>query len=202
MRDTRVILIGGTSSVGKSTLARSIALKLEWGLTSTDSLARHPGRPWKTAFRSVPQHVADHYLSLSVDELVADVLRHYREMWAGIEALVRRHATDLTTDRSIFEGSALWPERVAALSDLTNVATFWLTADSELLKARILAESRYDEGTATEKALVEKFIGRTVRYNDLMMDAVNRLGLVSIDVGTASSIEELTEHCLQLVSSE
>ena len=122
-------------------------------------------------------------------------------MWARIEALVRRHSTDLTTDRLILEGSALWPERVSALSDLTNVAALWLTADNELFKGRIVTESRYDEGTATEKALVEKFIGRTVRYDHLMIEAVNKLGLASVDVGTTSSIDELMEKCLHVMTS-
>ncbi len=48
--------------------------------------------------------------------------------------------------------------------------------------------------------MVEKFLGRNDRYNDLMMEAVNRLGLVSIDVGVVSSVDELTEHGLQLVA--
>ena len=48
--------------------------------------------------------------------------------------------------------------------------------------------------------MVEKFLGRNDRYNDLMMEAVNRLGLVSIDVGVVSSIDELMEHGLQLVA--
>ncbi len=48
--------------------------------------------------------------------------------------------------------------------------------------------------------MVEKFMGRNDRYNDLMMEAVNRLGLVSIDVGVVSSVDELTEYGLQLVA--
>ncbi len=48
--------------------------------------------------------------------------------------------------------------------------------------------------------MVEKFLGRNDRYNDLMMEAVNRLGLASIDVGVVSSIDELTERGLQLVA--
>ncbi|MEL7245323.1 MAG: 2-phosphoglycerate kinase, partial [Cyanobacteria bacterium J06573_2] len=43
---TRIILIGGSSHVGKSTLAQSLANKLNWNYISTDKLARHPGRPW------------------------------------------------------------------------------------------------------------------------------------------------------------
>ena len=69
----RVILIGGSSNVGKSTIAQSMALKLGWSYLSTDSLARHPGRPWRVGQRAVPEHVVDHYRSLSVDELFTDV---------------------------------------------------------------------------------------------------------------------------------
>ena len=43
-RELRVILIGGSSHVGKSTLAQSLASKLGWRYISTDSLARHPGQ--------------------------------------------------------------------------------------------------------------------------------------------------------------
>ncbi len=53
-RDLRVILIGGSSNVGKSILAQSLALKLGWSHISTDSLARHPGRPWKAEPKTVP----------------------------------------------------------------------------------------------------------------------------------------------------
>ena len=199
--DTRVILIGGTSHAGKSTLPHALASNLDWGLISTDRLAAHPGRPWKKGTRPLSKEVADYYLSLSVEDLVTDVLRHYKGMWPGIEALVRRHATSLTADRLVLEGSALWPERVPALCDLNNVAMFWLTADDDLIESRILAQSRYEAGTTTEKAPVEKFVARSIRYNELMMSAVNKLGLVRIDVGKASSTDELMNQCIELVST-
>lgn len=44
LKQTRVILIGGSSHVGKSTLAQYQAAKLGWNYRSTDKLARHPGR--------------------------------------------------------------------------------------------------------------------------------------------------------------
>ena len=199
MRETRVVLIGGPSHVCKTMLGQSMAARLGWRHVSTDSIARHPGRPWKTEFRGVPEDVAKHYLGLSVDELITDVLRYYRGMWPVIEALVTWHATEPSLDRLILEGSGVWPERVAGM-DLDNVASFWLTADNELLRARIQAASRFDEGTARERAMVEKFIGRNDLYNERMLDAVNRLGLVSIDVGSVSSIDELTERCLLLIT--
>jgi len=96
--------------MGKTSLAESMAKRLERTHLSTDSLARHPGRPWPNAVRSfVPEDVADHYLSLTVEELIMDVMRHYRGMWPGIKTPITENAADLVTDRLILEGSALWP---------------------------------------------------------------------------------------------
>ena len=51
----RILLIGGTSHVGKSTLAQLLALKLGWNYRSTDKLARHPGRPWQPKAEDIPK---------------------------------------------------------------------------------------------------------------------------------------------------
>lgn len=197
-RELRVIVIGGSSNVGKSTLAESLALKLGWRHISTDKLARHPGRPWKTKPQTVPDHVAEHYLSFSVDELIEDVLRHYRSMWPDIEALITSHATDFSTDRLILEGSALWPESVANL-DIDNVAAAWLTASNDLFQTRIHSASRFDEVSARDKIMIQQFLGRTQLYNERMMAAVERLGLVSVDVEVTSSLDELCDLCLNLL---
>lgn len=195
----RVILIGGTSHVGKSTLAHSIALKLGWRHISTDKLARHPGRPWRMKPKTVPEHVAEHYLSLSVDELITDVLLHYKNnVWPMIESLVVSHSTDLSTDCLVMEGSALWPELVVSLK-LDNISAIWLTANNDLLEKRIYNESQYKEKTLREKAMIDKFLKRTLVYNERMMDAVNRIGLLSLDLEMSSSPEELSDMCLELL---
>jgi hypothetical protein len=75
----RLLLIGGASHVGKSTLAQSLATYLAWDYCSTDKLARHPGRPWQVNIQDIPKHVADHYQFLSANELLDDVLLHYRK---------------------------------------------------------------------------------------------------------------------------
>lgn len=193
----RVILIGGSSNAGKSTLAEFMAAKLGWHYVATDYLARHPGRPWRTPEKPVPPHVAEHYLSLPVDELIVDVLAHYKRLWPTIEATVRKHATDDTTERLIIEGSALWPESVATLN-LDNVATVWLTASDNLFCTRIYNASRFDETNPEEKMMIQKFLDRTLGYNERMMAAVNRLGLNSINVETSSSLDELSDTILKL----
>src|SRR5690606_41363789 len=74
MRDVRVVLIGGTSHAGKSTAARAVADRLGFECRTTDRLARHPGRPWRTPVGEVPPHVAEHYRALAVDARIASGL--------------------------------------------------------------------------------------------------------------------------------
>jgi 2-phosphoglycerate kinase len=198
IEDCRVFLIGGTSHCGKSTLAQSLAAQLGWECLSTDRLAgapRHPGRPWQVPPLTVPQHVAEHYQTLPVDELIRDVLRHYREnIWPLIEALLATRALDLSTERLVLEGSAILPERIVALP-YRNIAAVWLSASRECLAQRIYRESQYATKSPAEKALIDKFLQRTWQYNDLMLAEVKRLGLASLVVDDTSDPEELIAAC-------
>jgi 2-phosphoglycerate kinase len=200
MPDLHVVLIGGTSNAGKSTLAQALARRLAWSCVSTDSLGRHPGRPWTVADRPVPAHVAEHYLSLSVEDLTTAQLRHYERMWPAITSLIDSHARDHDADGLILEGSGVWPDRVAEISDPT-IAAIWLTASPATLRGRIYSASRYaelgDEGTI----LVDKFVERSLRYNEMMLSAVRRLGLACVEVDDVSSPDALLEQSLRLLDS-
>lgn len=198
--ETRVILIGGSSHVGKSTLGASLGARPGWTHVSTDSLARHPGRPWSVEPHKVRTHVAEHYLTLSVDELVADVLRHYRSMWPGIKALITSHASDPDTDRLVLEGSALWPESVAT-QNIKGVAAIWLTASRDLFETRIRRASGLEDKSENDREMVEKFLARTLRYDEEMMQAVKRLKLASLDVEAAASGEDLAARVLKRLES-
>ena len=168
----RVILIGGSSHAGKSTLAQALADQLGWQHRSTDYLARHPGRPWKTKPDVVPAHVAEHYLTLPVEELLADVLAHYQRLWPQIKEIVTTHATDLSASPLVLEGSALWPESVVTLQQ-DNVAAIWLTASNAFFQKRIYDGSQFDKTTGKDKEMIQKFLARTQLYNERMMTAVH-----------------------------
>ena len=193
----RVMLIGGPSNVGKSTLAQALAAQLGWRCASTDGLARHPGRPWGT----VPPHVAEHYLSLSVDELFEAVMRHYLTMWPAIRSMITAHACDPSAECLILEGSALRPESVVTLS-LDGIGAVWLTASDSFLQERICKASGFGQASPREKAMIEKFLGRTQRYNESMIQALRDLGLPWIDVEETSSLEDLIGTCLRRLGRE
>jgi AAA domain-containing protein len=176
----RALLIGGTSNVGKSTVAEVVAERLGVGHRSTDYLARHPGRPWRTAEWEVPPHVVEHYSTLAVDELIFSVLGHYERLWPRIEELVD------AADGLVLEGSALWPERVAKL---TGVRSVWLTADDDTIRERIHGGGEYSSASADERALMDKFLARSVRFQQLLLADVERLGLRRIEVDGRSVAE-------------
>jgi 2-phosphoglycerate kinase len=185
-------MIGGTSNTGKSTVAGAVADRLGFTHRSTDLLARHPGRPWRTPEREVPPHVAEHYATLAVDELTDSVLAHYERLWPRIEELIAAHATG---PGLVLEGSALWPDRVAAL-DAPHAAAVWLTADEAVVRARIRAGGRYEAATREERLLMDKFLARSVRYQELMVAAVDRLGLARVDVAADMSVPEVADAVL------
>jgi 2-phosphoglycerate kinase len=198
-RNTRLILIGGTSHSGKSTVAKVMGERLGWRVISTDTMGRHPGRPWRKSPEAVPGHVAWHYLSMPVEELVEDVLRHYRvNVWPRVEELVRDHAA--RDEGLVMEGSALWPELVAGLK-VDGVAGVWLTGSREMFERRIFAESGHAGKAGREREMIEKFLARTVGYDALMMEAVERLGLAGVRVDEGESVECVAERCLEAGSA-
>ncbi len=193
--DLRVILIGGSSHVGKSTVSEYLAAALEWDHVSTDSLARHPGRPWKSAQEKVPDHVAEHYLCLSIGELLEDVLYHYRaNVWPKIETIIASRSSDTSAHGIVLEGSALWPEFVASL-DFDKIAAIWLTASEDVFRQRIHAGSLHSYKSIRERMMIDKFLERTLAYNARMVDLVNKREFTLVDV-MQSDTTELTERCL------
>ncbi len=201
MDDVRVVLIGGTSNVGKSTVARAVAERLGFAYRPTDLLARHPGRPWRTPEREVPPHVAEHYRSLDVDELIESVLDHYERLWPRIEDLIMLHATATATATGsgtglVLEGSALWPSRVAELT-APRTAAVWLTADPAVVRERVHSAGHYATATPEERHLMDKFLARTERYQTLMTQSVDRLGLHRIDAGGGRSVAQLADAVLE-----
>ncbi|KAA9151331.1 hypothetical protein FPZ12_039085 [Amycolatopsis acidicola] len=184
-----VVLIGGTSNTGKSTLAQEIAARLGYEYLSTDGLARHPGRPWRTPEREVPAHVAEHYGTLSIEDLIDSVLAHYQRLWPRVEELI------VSRNRLVLEGSALWPPFVAGVI-APRVTAVWLAASEAVLQARVREAGRYAGATAAERHLMDRFLARTFRYQELMLGELAKLGLEPV---TADRPGEALSAVLPLV---
>lgn len=200
MRDVRVILIGGTSHTGKSTAAQALAGRLGFSHATTDHLARHPGRPWRTPDREVPPHVAEHYGTLPLDELIVSVLAHYERLWPRIEETVAAHAAG-DGPGLVLEGSALWPTRVAGLT-APRTGAVWLTADGDLLRERVHANSGRPGAAPRERHLIDVFLARTLRFQELMRAEVERLRLTALPVDGSRTAEETADAVLAAVTAQ
>lgn len=185
--------------IGKSTIARKIASLLEYGCISTDDigLAIKTVTTAETHPRSHSMDGIDYreyYINRSVEELLADGMGMHEEMWPGIEAGIIAHAD--WSFPVVYEGWAMWPERVAKILDeLDNVAAIWLTASEDFLEERVRSAERFYAGASDQEMMIQKYLPRNIEYNHLMMAAVGRLGLDYIEVDSTKTLEEVANSC-------
>jgi 2-phosphoglycerate kinase len=187
----KVVLIGGTSHVGKSTIARELAAVLGWAFLSTDQLARHPGRPWRDDASRIPADVVDHYATHSTAELVEAVNRHYREnVWPIVSAIVRSHVKNPFDPGLVLEGSAILPECVATAS-LDGTRWLWLRAPEPLVTERILGSSGYAGRSADQQQLIDAFLARALQFQRHLASAAERCDMQQVDATDPALLEKL-----------
>ncbi len=181
------ILIGGSSHVGKSTLARALASSLGRELISTDDLGRHPGRPWP----SVRPQVAEYYANLT-DETIHWFLKvHHENMWPRIRQIIEsrlKHAQPF-----VLEGAALRPEYMAQFEQ-EDILPLFLYADDAFLRRRMLEESRRADADGTKAAIIDKFIERSIRENREMLEAAGAADIRCIDVAAPGALDALVKE--------
>jgi hypothetical protein len=172
-------------------VARCLAEDLGWNYLSTDQLARHPGRPWKTGDREVPEDVAEHYADLSTPVLLDAVLGHYRSnVWPIVDAIVSSRLNNPFDLGLVFEGSAILPEQVRA-AGYTRVSTVWLTAEDDLIATRVRQSSGYIDLDQPERRLIDAFLGRTLALDHFLTESALRNEQILIDVGVTDAFEKL-----------
>ncbi|MGD1893578.1 MAG: hypothetical protein ACFB15_23670 [Cyclobacteriaceae bacterium] len=191
----KVLLIGGSSHSGKSTLATELGLRTGSRVIATDSLARHPGRPWREHPNSIPEHVRAHYATLTVDELIEDVLKHYKKLWPRVAQLILAQLSNADSERLIIEGAALWPDWVSTLVQ-EGITKVWLTTTDEVFQQRIYQSANYFKKSLPEQVLIDKFLARTLQFNTLMMQQVFKHNLPSIQVQEFPSPSSLADRLL------
>lgn len=185
MRPTlSTILIAGTSHVGKSTLAGLLSARLGWEAISTDSLARHPGRPWQ----GIPAPVEEYYTQLSADTIHWFLKVHHQNIWPLIHSLIDSKSG--TDNPLIFEGAALRPEFIAPLLGDT-VAGVFLHAGNDFLLERMRSHARYDDATAGQRRIMDAFIERSLRENTDMLASAQEHRLPIVDVSAPYAFDGL-----------
>jgi len=185
--EKNIILVGGTSHTGKSTLAEILAAKFQLINISTDKLARHPGRPWKERPEEIPLHVQQHYFNLAQGELLVDVVKHYEKIWPLVLSVIESH-----TNYLVMEGSALLPRLVHSINS-KEITAVWLTASDLFLKDRIYKSSNYFNKSSNEKYLIDQFAARAIAFDHLILKEVKALNLLFLNVEKFKNVADLAK---------
>ncbi len=186
----RVILVGGSSNVGKSVAAEALAKRLGWRCVSTDSLAKHPGRPWPQNKKAVPDHVSEHYVSLKADELLESVVLHHRRMSPLVAEFIWAVVKNAGAEKVVLEGAALWPF-ITAGHHLKEVGAIWLTASPETIRSRIHQSSGYVNADPRSRAIISKFLERTLMFDRKTTQLVMEHGCKVLEADEYPGTQEL-----------
>lgn len=177
----KVLFIGGTSHVGKTTLAMDLARRLGWQHLSTDQFARHPGRPWRDDGSAVPADVIQHFTTLPVPVLLDAVVSHFRQnVWPIAEAVVRCRLANAFDLPLILEGSAILPELFHP-DGFAGTRAVWLTAPEATIAGRITAASNLSERVAGEAEPITAFLERSLQFDRLIRAGADASGLPCLD---------------------
>lgn len=185
--------------MGKSTCAAIIGRQMPADVMTTDTLARHPGRPWPRD--RIPPHVAEHYRSLSPADLLASVLAHYRDViWPMAVEMIEDHVAAPDAGVLVLEGSALLPELVLTL-DCDAIAAVWLVGDDEVVRARMRTEAGYSKADADQRRLIDSFFARNRLMNALIAETALGHGLPVVEASGGRDAAETAQLCLETLSA-
>ena len=188
------ILIGGSSHVGKTTLAKDLAASLGRELISADDLGRHPGRPWP----SPRPQVAEYYANLSDDTVHWFLKVHHENMWPRISRIIED--CEHRSKSFVLEGAALRPEYVAQLDPAIITAVF-LYADDDFLRSRMMQAAGYKDADKSMASIIDRFVERSIRENREMLAAARNAGIRCIDAAAPKSLEALTRELVMACSA-
>ena len=200
----KVVLIGGPPFVGKSSVARCLAARYQYGCISTDDIGKALGII--TTAQTHPElHMADHtnyqeYFSLTPVEILIEYIKRSHEfIWPALEKIIQTHSS--WGDPLVMEGYALWPEKVMA-AKFSSTGSLWLTCDDRLLEARIRSQEDFYRGATDENALITNVMKRSSRYNALMLESAEKWRANVIHVRAAHSVEDVVDLCVSVLELE
>ncbi len=183
--------------IGKTTVAREIACRLQYDCISTDDIgaaiasvtdaASHP------AFHYMGNRdFREYYITSHPSDLIRDINRQHEALWPALLSLFRNHST--WANAAIIEGWALRPEYVALLSG--DISGLFLLADAAWIEARIRS-SDFSRGASDAEMMIQRYLERSLWYNARIRKQVADLGLKSVSISANKTPKEIASACLQ-----
>jgi len=198
----KVIYIGGTPMVGKSTVARLIASRLQYGCISTDDLGAAIAAVTKATTHPEfhymgEQDYRDYYAANSAEKLIRDIDDQHQALWPALQTLFQNHSSWGTP--IIIEGWALRPDYVSELGG--DIAGLFLLAEDALIENRVRS-SRFSENANHREAMLQRYLERSVWYNSVIKGQISRLGLRAIQVSEDMQPNKIYDQCMRVLNKD
>ena len=186
----RIVLMGGSPTVGKSYAARKIAeeLKLPW--ISTDTIREQMRKivrkeDYPSLFlhaETTPEMGVDFLTNNTPKEITRVVNQESEDVWKGIEALIE---TDYVWGSYIIEGIAILPKLASGLVKKNNSvkALFLIDEDLERVRKTIFERGLWDSADKYPDSVKEKEVEWVSEFNNYIKKEAGKYGLPVVDVG-------------------
>lgn len=199
---SKVILIGGSPTAGKSYIARKLAedLKLPW--ISTDTIREQ--MRWIVRKEDYPDlfmhgdpsvsHIdkAVEFLTHNTaEEIVEHQNKESENVWKGVRGLIE---SDYEWEDFIVEGVAILPKLVAnqewkIKKDITTL--FLVDEDKERVRNTIFTRGLWDEPDKYPDSVKEKEVEWVFAFNDYIKNEAQKYNFPVFSVDRKSYIEEI-----------
>lgn len=186
----KIILIGGSPTVGKSYTARKIAesLKLPWISTDTireqmRKIVRKEDYPNLFFFSEATPEMAVDYLSKhSTKEIVKHENDESIDVWKGVKALIE---TDSVWESFIVEGVAILPHLVKKLQIKNKEikVIFLVDDDIERVRKTIFTRGLWDDADKYSDDVKEKEVEWVMAFNRYIIKEAKKHNLPIAKIG-------------------
>lgn len=189
-----VLLIGGSSGVGKSHLARQLAEHYKTPFTEVDDIriALHQlvdKEQYPDLFTFIDN--PNFYEEYDEHDFTEKLLSIARVLWKSLDVLISKHVA--LEETVIFEGDGVIPELLSK-RDLDKVKSVFIYDDIEHIKERQMKRNR--QGKALEK--MEKNALFSYAYSEELRRQAEEHGFLTIK---ASPLETLYERAVEIIDS-
>ena len=191
----KVILIGGSPMIGKSTSAISLAAKLLYSCISTDDI----GEVLQTISDINPmrdQNYLDYYAYNKKAKLIEDIVEYHKRLEPAISRLIDIHST--WGHPLIIEGWALYPKNYKV--ERNNVFSIWLIADSNLLRSRLIMNEGFYSNAKEPEKFTENYLYRSEWHNKTILEQCKTEKQNYLLVKEESTIDEIIFFILSMIN--
>ncbi|MEI6553819.1 MAG: hypothetical protein WCO09_04570 [bacterium] len=189
-----VLIIGGSSGVGKSHLARQLSGYFKVPLMEVDDIRIALQQCVdRESFQDLFTFIDNPNFQNEFDEqtFIQKLLDVGQALWKPLDTLISKHV--ILGESIIIEGDSFVPELLAK-RDLDKVKAIFIYDDLEAIKERHLKRNRLDSAAAT----LEKDALFSFAYGEEIRKQAEELGLITIK---ATPIETLYERTIEIINS-